>query len=178
MPHCLTSAASFPLYVLTVGCVLALGTACTSAAPGGAAGATTSTATAAPASNSAADEAAIRTLDSAWNKSAADKNADAFTTYYAADGVLMAPGDPLAKGHDAIHAAVAGLFATPGFSLTFAPDQVTARGDLAYEIGSYKLALNNKAGKTQASTGKYVVVWARQADGSWKVVIDAPTTTP
>ncbi len=174
MPHRLIAAASLPLSVLTLGCVLALGTACSNAAPGGAGAASA----AAPASNPAADEAAIRTLDSAWNKSAADKNADVFATYYAADGVLLAPGDPMAKGHDAIHTAIAGLVAMPGFSLTFAPDQVTAKGDLAYEIGTYKLTLNDKAGKMHASTGKYVVVWARQADGSWKVVIDAPTTTP
>lgn len=173
MPHRLTTAASFPLYALTLGCVLALGTACSNAAPGGAGAAST-----ASPSNSAADEAAIRTLDSAWTKAATDKNVDAFTTYYAADGVLMAPGEAMAKGRDAIHAAVAGMFGLPGFSLAFAPDQVTAKGDLAYEIGSYKLAMNDKAGKAQASTGKYVVVWARQADGSWKVAIDAPTTTP
>jgi uncharacterized protein (TIGR02246 family) len=178
MPHRLTSAASFPLYVLTLGCALALGTACSNTAPGAAAGATTSTATAAPASNAAADEAAIRTLDSAWNKSAVDKNADLMSSYYATDAVLLAPGAPMAKGHDAIHTAIAGMFGSPGFSLTFAPDQVTAKGDLAYEIGSYKLTSNNKAGKTQTSTGKYVVVWGRQADGSWKAEVDAPTTTP
>ena len=177
MPHRLTTAASFPSYVLTLGCVLALGTACSGAAPGGAGAASTSTSTAAPGGNSAADEAAIRTLDSAWNKSAVDKNADLMSSYYATDGVLMAPGEPMAKGRDAIHTAIAGMFGSPGFSLTFSPDQVTAKGDLAYEIGSYKLTFNDKAGKTQTSTGKYVVVWARQPDGSWKAVVDAPTTT-
>lgn len=174
MPQRPTTIASFPLSVFALGCALTLGIACTGAAPGGAAAAST----AAPASNSAADEAAIRGLDSAWNKSAVDKNADLMSSYYATDGVLMTPGEPMVKGRDAIKNVVAGMFGSPGFSLTFSPDQVTAKGDLAYEIGSYKLTFNDKAGKTQTSTGKYVVVWARQADGSWKAVVDAPTTTP
>jgi uncharacterized protein (TIGR02246 family) len=171
MPHRLTVAS------LILGCVLALGTACSSATPGGTGTASTSTSTAAPASNSAADEAAIRTLDSAWNKSAVDKNIDVVASYYATDAVLLAAGEPMIKGRDAIHAALAGMAATPGFSLTFAPDQVTAKGDLAYDVGNYKITFNDKAGKPQPSTGKYVVVWARQADGSWKVALDAPTTT-
>jgi uncharacterized protein (TIGR02246 family) len=174
MPHRLHTVASFPLSVFALGCALTLSIACTGAAPGGAAAGST----AAPAGNSAADEAAIRTLDSAWNKSAMDLNADLMSSYYATDAVLLVPGAPMAKGRDAIHTAVAGMFASPGFSLTFSPDQVTAKGDLAYEIGNYKLTFNDKAGKTQTSTGKYVVVWARQADGSWKAVVDAPTTTP
>jgi uncharacterized protein (TIGR02246 family) len=174
MPQRLTPVASFPLSVFALGCALTLGLACSNAAPGGAAAAST----AAPASNSAADEAAIRTLDSAWNKAAADKNSDTFATFYATDGVLMPPGQAMVKGRDAIHAAFAGMAATPGFSLTFAPDQVTAKGDLAYEIGSYTITSNDKKGKPQPTSGKYVVVWARQADGSWKAALDAPTTTP
>jgi uncharacterized protein (TIGR02246 family) len=174
MPKRLSVVASFPLSLFALGCALTFGIACTGAAPGGAAAAST----AAPASNSAADEAAIRTLDSAWNKSAVDKNADLMSSYYATDAVLMAPGEAMVKGRDAIRAAVGGMFGSPGFALTFSPDQVTAKGDLAYEIGNYKITVPDKAGKPQTSTGKYVVVWGRQADGSWKAVLDAPTTTP
>jgi uncharacterized protein (TIGR02246 family) len=178
MPHRLIPAASLPAYVLTAACVLALSIACSGGMAGGSGAASGGAAAAAPAGNSAADEAAIRTLDSAWNKSAVDKNADQMASYYATDGVLMAPGEAMIKGRDAIKAAVTGMFGSPGFALTFSPDQVTAKGDLAYEIGGYKITTSDKAGKLQTSTGKYVVVWARQADGSWKVAVDAPTTTP
>jgi uncharacterized protein (TIGR02246 family) len=174
MHQCLTPVASFPLSVFALGCALTLGVACSNAAPGGAAAAST----AAPASNSAADEAAIRALDSAFNKAAAAKNIDAMASTYATGAVLMAPGQAMIKGRDAISTALSGMAATPGFSLVITPDVVTPKGDLAYEIGSYALTFNDKAGKPQPSTGKYVVVWARQADGSWKLVVDAPTTTP
>jgi uncharacterized protein (TIGR02246 family) len=167
MRHRLTPASSLRLSALALVCVCAA--ACGNGAAGGAA--------APPASNSAADEAAIRALDSAWTKSAGDKNVDAFSTYYATDGVLMAPGEAMLKGRDAIHAALAGMVKDPNFALTFTPDQVTPKGDLAWEIGHYTITFSDKAGKPSPSSGKYVVVWARQADGSWKAVLDAPTTT-
>jgi uncharacterized protein (TIGR02246 family) len=171
MRHRLTPVASLRLSALALACVGAA--ACGNGAAGGAA----AVPAAPPASNPAADEAAIRGLDSAWNKSAGDKNVDAFTTYYATDGVLMAPGDTAIKGRDAIHAALAAMVKDPNFALTFTPDQVTPKGDLAWEIGHYTITFSNKAKKPAPTSGKYVVVWARQADGSWKVALDAPTTT-
>ncbi len=138
----------------------------------------TQTGQAAPqADHRAADEAAIRSIDSAWVKAVAAKNAQQAASYYTDDGVLMAPGGPMATGRDAVQKGWAGLMALPGFALTFAPDKIVVSGDMAYEIGTYALTTNNKAGKAQTSNGKYVVVWSRQADGSWKAALDAPTTT-
>jgi|HubBroStandDraft_6_1064221.scaffolds.fasta_scaffold03786_4 uncharacterized protein (TIGR02246 family) len=171
MRHRPNPAASLRLSALALACV------CAAACGNGAAGGAAAGSAAPPASNAAADEAAIRALDSAWTKSAGDKNVDAFATYYATDGVLMAPGEAMLKGRDAIHAALAGMVKDPNFALTFTPDQVTPKGDLAWEIGHYTITFSDKAGKPAPTSGKYVVVWARQADGSWKAVLDAPTTT-
>ncbi len=49
------------------------------------------------------------------------------------------------------------------FALTFTPTSVTA-------------ARSN--GKLQTMKGKYVTLWGKQPGGSWKAVVDAPTTTP
>jgi uncharacterized protein (TIGR02246 family) len=124
-----------------------------------------------------ADEAAIRAQAAAWNKSAVAKNANQFASFYTADANLLPPGAPMASGIDAIRKAVTGLMASPGFSLTFGPDKITVNGKLAYEIGHYTEIVNDKDGKPQTANGKYVVVWAKQSDGSWKAVLDAPTTT-
>jgi ketosteroid isomerase-like protein len=55
--------------------------------------------------------------------------------------------------------------------------EVAKAGDLAYEIGHYELTMSDKKGKAQTSKAAYVVVWGKQADGSWKALVDAPTTT-
>ncbi len=138
----------------------------------------TQTAQAPPqADHRAADEAAIRAIDSAWAKAIASKNAQQAASYYTEDGVLMPPGDPMATGRDAVQKGWAAVMALPGFALTFAPDKIVISGDVAYEIGSYALTTTDKAGKPHTSNWKYVVVWSRQADGSWKAALDAPTTT-
>ena len=125
------------------------------------------------------DEAAIRSADAAWTKAAESKDIAGTTAVYADDAVLMAPGGPIATGKDAITKGWTGMMADKNFALSFGPTkiEVAKSGDLAYELGDYSLTLSDKKGKAQASKGKYVVVWGKQKDGSWKALVDAPTTT-
>lgn len=127
----------------------------------------------------AADEALIRNIDNEWVKTVASKDAQQSSAYYADEGVLMAPGAPLASGKSEVQKTWAGMLATPGFALSFAPAKVTVSrsGDLAYEVGDYEMTTNDKKGKPQTVKAKYVVVWGKQADGKWKALVDAPTTT-
>jgi uncharacterized protein (TIGR02246 family) len=129
--------------------------------------------------NRATDESAIRTIDADWAKAITGKDAQQSASYYADGGSLLAPGAPLATGRDAVQKTWAGLMATPGFALSFAPTEieVSRAGDLAYEIGNYELTTNDKKGKPQTVKAKYVVVWGKQPDGGWKALADAPTTT-
>lgn len=125
----------------------------------------------------AADAAAIRATDADWVK--AVKDPATFTSFYADDAVLLPPGGPMTSGKEAISEAWQRMVAQPGFALTFAPTkvEVSKSGDMAYELGNYALTVNDKSGKPQTTKGKYVVVWGKQADGSWKALVDAPTTT-
>jgi uncharacterized protein (TIGR02246 family) len=132
-----------------------------------------------PPDHRAADAAAIRALDAAWAKAAADKDPAKFASFYAPDATLLPPGGPMTTGKDAISEAWQHMVAQPGFSLTFAPTkvEVSKSGDMAYELGNYALTVNDKRGHPQTSKGKYVVVWGKQPGGTWKVLVDAPTTT-
>jgi uncharacterized protein (TIGR02246 family) len=125
------------------------------------------------------DEAAIRSADAAWTKAAESMDIAGTTAVYADDAVLMAPGGPIATGKEAITKGWTGMMADKNFALSFGPTkiEVAKSGDLAYELGDYTLTLSDKKGKAQASKGKYVVVWGKQADGKWKALVDAPTTT-
>jgi ketosteroid isomerase-like protein len=66
------------------------------------------------------------------------------------------------------------MLAMPGPGLTFATTgvEVARSGDLAYEYGTYDFATKDKKGEITDEKGKYVVVWKKQADGSWKVAAD------
>jgi ketosteroid isomerase-like protein len=49
---------------------------------------------------------------------------------------------------------------------------VAQSGDLAFERGSYSNTITDAKGKTATETGKLVLVWKKQADGSWKIAAD------
>ena len=127
----------------------------------------------------AADEAAIRAADADWAKAVETKDEQQGMSAYADDATLLAPGEAAATGKEEIQKAWSAMAGAPGFALTFAPTKVTVSrsGDLAYEIGEYSLTMNDKKGKPQTTKAKYVVVWGKQPDGKWKVLVDAPTTT-
>lgn len=125
------------------------------------------------------DEAAIRSLDAEWVKAVAAKDAEKSASFYDEHGTLMAPGAKIATGTDEIRKTWAAMIATPGFALTFSPNavRVSQSGDMAYELGTFELTTNDKKGKPQTMKANYVVVWGKQADGNWKALVDAPTTT-
>jgi len=130
-----------------------------------------------PPDTRAADEHAIRALDSAWVRGLAARNVDAGTAVYTDSAMVLAPAEPIARGKEAIRKVFQGIMSSPGYALTFSPDRVTVSGDMAYEVGSYALTTRNKSGKLQTQKAKYFDVWARQADGMWRVTADVITTT-
>jgi uncharacterized protein (TIGR02246 family) len=130
----------------------------------------------------AADEAAIRAAITDWSAAARAEDADAFASMYADDAVLMLEAAPDVSGKRAIREAIGGMMQDPNFALGFTTTNVVVAGsgDVAYETGRYALttsdANNNNAPATQ--TGAYVIVWRKQPDNSWKVVVDAPISDP
>ena len=50
--------------------------------------------------------------------------------------------------------------------------EVSSTGDLAYSLGLYETTVNDPRGNPLTYRGKYVVVWRKQPNGAWKVVID------
>jgi uncharacterized protein (TIGR02246 family) len=122
--------------------------------------------------DTAADEKAIRGQVDRWLQLVKAKDAAAIAGLYAEDGAVMPPNGPIGKGRDAIQKTWASMMGTPGFDLTFTPEQiiVSSSGDMALDRGTYKLAIAPK-GKVESDTGKYVVVW-RKVGGDWKAAAD------
>jgi uncharacterized protein (TIGR02246 family) len=120
----------------------------------------------------AAEEEAIRAQVARWLELIKSKDAAAISQMYTEDGAFMPANAPIGKGRAAIEQNWAGMMSTPGFDLSFAPDQiiVSASGDMALDRGTYRLVVAPD-GKEQIDTGKYVVVW-RKVDGEWKAAAD------
>lgn len=134
----------------------------------------------APPDTRAADEATLRTLIKDWAASAQAKDAAKFVSFYADDAVVMMAGAPDIRGIAAIREGIPAMMQDPAFALSFEPDSVVVSrsGDLAYETGPYTMTMTGPDKKPATEKGHYVAIWRRQADGSWKVAVDAPLSDP
>jgi ketosteroid isomerase-like protein len=122
----------------------------------------------------AADERAIREAELEWWGVTIAKNLERTVAFYADDASMFPPNAPIATGKEAIRAVWSQLLTTPGVAISGQTTKVEASrgGDLGYSIGTYELITPDPAGKPVTDHGKYVVVWKKQADGSWKVMVD------
>jgi uncharacterized protein (TIGR02246 family) len=122
----------------------------------------------------AADEAAIRAASTAWSQAARAKDIDKAVSMYTDDAIAFQDKGPMTKGKENIREGWKTMLALPGPGLSFAPTavEVAKSGDIAYEYGLYDMVTTDKKGKTNDEKGKYVTVWKKQGDGSWKVAID------
>ncbi len=150
-----------------------LGTACSTADDSAA---TSDSAAGAAAATTADVGDARQAIDSANAKFVdAAKRGDttAIAANYADDAIAMMQNMEAWRGRDAIRRGFAGLFSqmsVKDFDLN--TDDVIVSGDLAVETGTYELTSQPKRGSETKEKGKYVVVWRRQADGSWKIIRD------
>jgi uncharacterized protein (TIGR02246 family) len=122
--------------------------------------------------NTAADEQAIRGHITRWLQLIKDKDSAAIAQFYADDGVVMPPNQPLVTGRDAITKFWQSMVAIPESTLTFQPDRIdfSRAGDMAIDRGTYRFT-GKPGGQAVDETGKYLVVWKMVGD-DWKVAAD------
>jgi len=120
-----------------------------------------------------ADLAAVRSLESDWDKDVATKDLDKFATYYSDDASVLMPNEMIITGKDNIKAALKPILADPNFALTFhsTRGEASKSGDFVYLIGTYSVTTSSpRDQKPVTDEGKYLTVYKKQADGSWKAV--------
>ena len=103
--------------------------------------------------------------------------AEAFRAF-AAENALSLPMDGMPiHGREAIAQSVTGL---PAGALTWQPvaADIARSGDLGYTWGTYELHARDDGGNPVTRHGKYVTVWKKQRDGSWKFVVDIGNSNP
>jgi ketosteroid isomerase-like protein len=119
-------------------------------------------------------EQALRDLDAQWSKDAGSKNVDKTVSYYAESAVVMPPNAAAATTKEAIRSAWKEMLTTPGAAISWKTTkvEVAKSADLAYVSGTYEETMTDASGKPVNDRGKYVEIFKKQADGTWKVVAD------
>lgn len=132
----------------------------------------------APQVDVAAEQAAIEQALSDWlvaTNKPGEEGAEGHASFFTEDAVLLPPNTARVEGRDAIRAWGMPSTSAEDFSINWTATSiaVSAGGDLAYATGTYELSLKDAEGNTVSDNGKFLDVWKKQADGSWKVVAGA-----
>jgi ketosteroid isomerase-like protein len=115
-----------------------------------------------------------------WSKSAATDSIEKTISYWAEDAIVMSPGEPALKGKQAIRGMIEGSSKIPGFRISWEPLSVVVSksGDMAYMIEQNQITVNDSLGNPITQYNKSVTIWRKEADGSWKNVVDMWNAEP
>jgi ketosteroid isomerase-like protein len=104
-------------------------------------------------------------------QAAQNREIEVFTSCFAADASMLAPGEPVLRGREEARDFWSKRLANRGYSSSWQYSKLEAEnaGDLSYEIGAYEMILADQKGKLVASKGKFLLVWKRSRPGQWKI---------
>jgi len=122
--------------------------------------------------------AAIEKQNAAFSAAFARGDAAALAAAYTDDAIVLPPDAEMVRGKAGIEALWKGLISAGAKSLALTTVDVQSSGALAVETGTGILKLQPSGAAEQTQSAKYVVVWKRQADGSWKLHRDMWNALP
>jgi uncharacterized protein (TIGR02246 family) len=91
---------------------------------------------------------------------------------YTEDAKLLPPNSPLVTGKQAIQAFWQGGIDMGIKGATLQTVELEEHGDTVIEVGTYTLDIQPEGADLMKDQGKYVVIFKRQTDGSWKLATD------
>ena len=95
-------------------------------------------------------------------------NYEGVASLHTEDAVVMPPNVPARIGKDQIMSAIKEEVDMGFTDLKFIENDIKIFGNLAYDEGSYSLNVKSEKGEViDNDSGKYLVVWEKQNDGSW-----------
>ncbi len=119
------------------------------------------------------DQSAIDRLRDAHVAAVNAGDADAWAACFTDDGVQMPPNFGANAGREAIRGWNRGFMSIFACRFGLSVDEVQAAADWAFERGRYEITLTPKTGGGPLQDrGKYITVYQRQPDGSWKMARD------
>jgi uncharacterized protein (TIGR02246 family) len=123
-----------------------------------------------------ADARTIHTLETSWNQAFAVKDLNKVVSFYTDDASFLSPSSATLNGAQAIKAAMKPVLADKKYSLMFASTkiEVSKSSDIAYSEGTYTSRHTDpKSKQVFIEKGKYLTVYKKQADGTWKAIADS-----
>ncbi|MBS1806538.1 MAG: nuclear transport factor 2 family protein [Acidobacteria bacterium] len=117
-------------------------------------------------------------LEARFAKDTKDRGGAGFASWFAEDGVALGNGQPPVIGRVAIEKSA--NWTAQAYQLTWTPTdaQMGPSGDMGYTWGHFEGRSKDSNGNPVLTSGRYMTIWRKQGDGSWKVVLDAGANEP
>jgi len=117
--------------------------------------------------------------DRAFDSAVASRGVEAWVSFFGDSGRQIDRRGDFVVGHAAIRAHMRSLLGDSTRSLRWAPDlaDVSGDGSLGYTWGRWTLSGRPDSLRRPLAEGRYLTVWRREPDGSWKAEADIGTET-
>lgn len=94
--------------------------------------------------------------------------------FYDEDAVYMPSFAPTLEGRDTILESYRPYYDSTTMKLAWTPTraEVSRSRDMGWTIGTYVFTRQDDKGNTVVRNGRYVTIWKKQHDGTWKAVLD------
>lgn len=117
-------------------------------------------------------------LEGRFEKAVADGGGKAFGTWFADDAVTLNNGRLPVLGRAAI--AAQAQWDPKTYQLTWIAQgaQMGPSNDMGFTWGHYEGRSKDKNGEPVVMTGRYMTIWKKLPDGTWKVALDASANEP
>jgi uncharacterized protein (TIGR02246 family) len=124
--------------------------------------------------------AAIAAANVAFSQALVRGDAQAMAAIFAEDGEIIPAMEP---GFVTGRAAIAAYQEKRVRARRYLEANITTRGlgvsgDVAWETGTSQVTFQQGESAPVTVTGRYLAVWQRQADGSWRIRAELPVTDP
>jgi len=107
-----------------------------------------------------------------YSEAIREGNLTGIVDVYTVDATIIPPGGEMVKGKQAIEEMYKKLLQMGMKDILFTTIEVGGNGDTAYEIGKTKVRIQPEGQTAMTDSTKYLVIWKRQADDTWKVHVD------
>ena len=117
-------------------------------------------------------------LEARFAKDVLERGGAGFTDWFAEDGVALGNAAAPLVGKVAI--AKSANWDPKAYQLTWTPTDALMgpSGDMGYTWGHFEGHSKDANGNPVTTTGRYMTIWRKGADGQWKVVLDAGANEP
>jgi ketosteroid isomerase-like protein len=117
-------------------------------------------------------------LEGRFAQAVAAGGGKAFATWFADDAVTLNNGKPAVLGVAAISAQA--QWDPKTYQLTWVPQgaQMGPSNDMGFTWGHYEGHSKDKNGEPVVISGRYLTVWKKLPNGTWKVAMDASADEP